>query len=89
MAEKTWNVQITINEADRMTKAEARLTGKDAGTLVGEGGARLNPADENVPNIGDELSAARALSDLAHQLLHAAASDIEAHTHKPVQGLTE
>jgi hypothetical protein len=30
-----------------------------------------------VAEIGDELAVARALSDLAHHLLHAAASDIE------------
>ncbi|MGW1997619.1 dsRBD fold-containing protein [Embleya sp. NPDC001921] len=36
------------------------------------------PRRPDVPEIGDELVAARALSDLAHQLLHAAAEDIEA-----------
>ncbi|MDB1087712.1 DUF1876 domain-containing protein [Streptomyces sp. ACA25] len=87
MPTKTWNLQVTINEVDRETKAEARLSGKDSKELIGEGTARLNPADENDPAIGDELACARALSDLAHQLLHSAAKDIESHTHKPVRNL--
>lgn len=46
--------------------------------------ARLNPADRDVPEIGDELAVARALSDLGHQLLDTAAGDIEQITHRPV-----
>jgi hypothetical protein len=87
MPAKMWNLQVTISEVDRLTRAEARLMGKDDEELIGEGTARCNPEDENVPAIGDELACARALSDLAHQLLHNAAEDIESHTHKPVQGL--
>ncbi|GGM45540.1 hypothetical protein GCM10012275_15730 [Longimycelium tulufanense] len=88
MPAKMWNVQIEITEVDRLTKAEARLLGKDSEALVGQGTARCNPSDENVPSIGDELASARALSDLSHQLLHAAAMDIESHTHQRVQRLS-
>jgi hypothetical protein len=49
--------------------------------------ARRNPADDNVAEIGDELAAARALSDLGHQLLVATACDIQAVTHQPVTNL--
>ncbi|MFF4735634.1 DUF1876 domain-containing protein [Streptomyces sp. NPDC001262] len=84
---KTWNVQISIHEHDSMVNAEARLEGRGSEPLVGEGTARCNPGDENVPAIGDELASARALSALCHQLLHSAAMDIEAHTHKPVERL--
>jgi hypothetical protein len=35
------------------------------------------------PEIGDELAAARALSDLGHQLLLTAAADIEAAVNEP------
>ena len=52
--------------------------------LVGVGTAILNPHDVNVPEIGDELAAARALSELGHRLLEAAADDIEGATHRPV-----
>ena len=52
-------------------------------TLRGHGIARKSPVDKDVPEIGDELAAARALADLAHQLLEAAAGDIEAVTNTP------
>lgn len=85
--EKSWTAQITIEEEGPVVRAEARLGGPDPGPLVGEGTARCNPNDENVPEIGDELATARALADLSHQLLHAAATDIESHTHQKVERL--
>ena len=45
--------------------------------LGGWGRARRNPADPDVPRVGEELAAARALSDLAHALLDEAADLIE------------
>ncbi|MCF6524063.1 DUF1876 domain-containing protein [Streptomyces sp. JJ36] len=87
MPTTTWHVELDITERERVTRCEARLTGKESAVLVGEGTARANPADENVPYIGDELAVARALSDLSHQLLNTAAMDIEAHTHQPVTRL--
>lgn len=83
-ATKTWRVEIYIGERDEKTHAEARLIPAQDVTLTGEGLARLNPVDRDVPEIGDELAVARALSDLAHQLLHAAVEDIEGVTHAPV-----
>ncbi|TGB08439.1 DUF1876 domain-containing protein [Streptomyces palmae] len=88
MAEN-WNVQLSISVMDRVTLCQARLTGKGDTVLTGEGSARVNPADENVPAIGSELAAARALSDLSHQLLHSAVEDIEQHTHEQVRGLSD
>lgn len=84
---RTWTVQIVIDEHDdeRRTHAEARLHTSDRTDLRGQGQARRNPADREVPEIGDELAAARALSDLAHRLLEAAADDIEQITHRPAR----
>ncbi|MGO9033559.1 DUF1876 domain-containing protein [Mycobacterium sp.] len=84
--QKHWNVEISIDEHDERTRAKARLHWRDQ-KLVGVGLARCNPADRSVTDIGDELAAARALSDLAHQLLAATASDIQAVTHEPVSQL--
>ncbi|GHE15309.1 DUF1876 domain-containing protein [Streptomyces alanosinicus] len=84
---KSWNIQISIKEDDATVRAEAALTGCPGGPMVGQGTARCNPIDENVPDIGDELAVARALSSLTHQLVHAAATDIEVHTDKPVERL--
>lgn len=81
---KTWSVQIDLGEHDGMTRAVARLRTGDRTSLTGTGAARLNPADRDVPEIGDELAAARALSELAHALLDAAADDISGVLDEPV-----
>ena len=80
---KRWNVEIFIDEQQEegLTHAEARLHTNDDTHLHGHGHAKRNPSDRSVPEIGDELAVARALSDLAHRLLQAAAEDIEEFTH--------
>jgi uncharacterized protein DUF1876 len=83
---KTCQIDVLIEEHEERTRAKARLTwgGKN---FVGVGLARLDPDDEPVAQIGDELAIARALSDLATQLFALTSSDIEASTHGPVTGL--
>lgn len=87
MATKTWTVQVLLDEDGDDTYADAALTVENKMQLRGHGASRRNPHDESEPRIGDELAAARALSDLAHQLLAATASDIEAKTHVPARSL--
>lgn len=82
---KSWTVRIDIGEHDGTTRATAHLRTGDRTALTGTGSARLNPADPNVPEIGDELATARALSQLAHALLEAAADDISRVLHRPVE----
>jgi hypothetical protein len=70
---RQWRVVVTVVEDDGYTAAEARLftdTGEDS---VGAGHAQVSHDDEDVPEIGAELATARALRDLAAQLLDAAA----------------
>jgi Rv2632c-like len=83
-AAKQWHVEIFIDEHDdqRRTRAEARLHTTDDTHLTGVGTAHRNPADVEVPEIGDEVAAARALFALGHELLLAAAGDIEAVAHQ-------
>ena len=83
---KTCRIDVQIEEHDERTRAKARLSwaGKK---FVGVGLARLDPADEAVTQIGDELSIARALSDLANQLFALASTDIQASTQEVVTGL--
>jgi hypothetical protein len=83
-ATKNWRVEIYIGERDHQTHAEARLVPDQEVTLTGMGQARLSPSDRDIPEIGDELAVARALADLAHRLLAAAADDIEGMTHEHV-----
>jgi hypothetical protein len=81
-AMKRWNVAIDIDEHDGRTRAVARLSTATT-DLTGIGLARLSPEDRDVPQIGDELAVARALSELSHHLLDATAADIERVTHQP------
>ena len=70
-------VQVSLKETGDRTDAEAVLEiGQKR--FGGWGRARHNPADPDVPRIGEELAMARALSDLSHHLLDSAASGIEA-----------
>jgi hypothetical protein len=82
---KSWTVRVDLGEHEGTTRAIAHLRTGDRTSLIGTGTARLNPAEPDVPEIGDELAAARALSDLAHALLEAAADDISGVLHKSVQ----
>jgi hypothetical protein len=74
---KSWTVELQITEEDQQTTAEARLTIDDLEAVMGHGSARRNTADSNVPVIGDELAAARALSNLSHHLLDTAMQKLE------------
>ncbi len=74
---KSWRVDLFLYEEDDHTKADAVLH-TTAGTEVrATGMARKHPADREVPEIGDELAACRALSELSHRLLMAATYDVE------------
>lgn len=79
---KKWTVDVSIDERQGVTRAWARLPWGEK-DHVGVGVARLSPADQNVAEIGDELAIARALSDLAGQMLRVSAHDIEAATDEP------
>ncbi|MBD9724143.1 DUF1876 domain-containing protein [Streptomyces caniscabiei] len=72
-----WNLRLRLIE-DAEGTTEARLV-LDTGTtrLVGRGSAHCHPADTDVPEIGDELAAGRAMNNLARQLMGAAERDIE------------
>ena len=77
-----WSVDLSAQESEGETVAVARLNMDGDEHLVGRGRARLNPLDQGVEKIGAEIAVARALSDLAHRLLHAAAVDVEGMTHE-------
>jgi Domain of unknown function (DUF1876) len=79
----TWTVEIVFSEDEDKTRADARLTGGPE-PLQGWGRARRNPEDPDVPAVGEEVAAARALSDLAHHLLEQAAHRIESWEGHPV-----
>ena len=84
MADQMWRVSVAFTDEGDRTRADAMLE------LAGErfhgfGLAKRAPQDPEVPVIGEELAAARALSDLSHQLLDAAAGRIERFEGHPVK----
>jgi Domain of unknown function (DUF1876) len=84
MPDQTWSVGIAFTEDGDRTRADAILELADQ-RFHGFGQAKRAPDDPRVPVIGQDLAAARALSDLSHQLVHAAADRIEAFEGHPVQ----
>ena len=83
MPEHLWNVSIAFTEDQDRTRADAVLELNDQ-RYHGFGQARRAPGDPNVPVVGEDLAAARALSDLSHQLVDAAAHRIEVFEGEPV-----
>lgn len=77
MHTRTWHMHIDLFEQDTNTRAEVVLR-TDRGTELRHVGiARRHPGDRDVPEIGDELAACRALSGLVHELLDATIADIQ------------
>jgi hypothetical protein len=75
---KNWRVDLYLFEQDAATTAHAVLHTGAATELDSRGEAHRNPREMEVPEIGDEVAAARALRRLADRLLGAASADIEA-----------
>ncbi len=75
---KNWRVDLYLFEQDAATMAHAVLHTDAPTALDSRGEAHRNPGDADVPEIGDEVAAARALRRLADRLLGVASSDIEA-----------
>jgi hypothetical protein len=71
-----WTIEISLDDHEGRSRATARLRGPDR-EAVGVGLSRLKAHDRVVARIGGELAVARALSDLARQVMAVAALDIE------------
>jgi hypothetical protein len=86
----TWHIQVTLVEAAGSTTAEAVLVAgppehADVAPLRSVGHARRAPEDDEIPVIGDEVAAGRALRRLADAMLGQAEDDISAVTGKKAQ----
>jgi hypothetical protein len=84
MGDQFWRVDVTFTHEGDRTRADAILE-LASQRFHGYGQAKRAPEDPSVPVIGEDLAAARALSDLSHQLLNAAASRIEEFEGHPVK----
>ena len=76
------DIALHFSEDEDHTEARAVLSLRGA-TFTGWGRSRRNPTDPSVPMVGEELAAARALSDLAHKLLEGAAEGISEFSGRP------
>lgn len=81
---ETSEIEISFEEDSAHTDARASVVLRGA-TFTGRGRARRNPNDTNVPMIGEELATARALYELAHKLVEAAAEAISGKEGEPVR----
>ncbi|WP_225838397.1 dsRBD fold-containing protein [Streptomyces sp. NK08204] len=74
---KEWRLHLYLSEHDPDTTARIVLDTGD-NVLESHAEARRSPEDEDIPEIGDELAAGRALIAMGRLLLTAAEDDIKA-----------
>ena len=78
----TWMVEMRFDEDTDHTHAVAVLHLPAGRELRGHGQSRRNPVDRPMAQIGEEVAGARALSNLAHELLEYAAGEIESNVRR-------
>ena len=71
-----WKLTFETREDDDHCDMVVHLDAGDR-SLTGHGQSRRNPSDPSVPQVGEELAAARALHDLANHLTEDAWQTIE------------
>ena len=76
-------IEITMTEDADHCEAVARVRLRER-EFSGWGRARRNPSDPEMPVVGEELAVARALSEVSHQLVVAAADSLESALGRPV-----
>jgi len=82
---RTLTLNIHLVEKEAETTADVMLTTDGGAVLTAHGMSRRNPRDRDVPEIGDEIAVARALSEMAHKLLDVAAGEIGKAEHRRVR----
>jgi len=71
-----WKLTFETREDENHCDMVVHLDAGDR-SLTGQGQSRRNPVDPSVPQVGEELAAARALHDLANHLTEDAWQTIE------------
>ncbi|PJN35735.1 hypothetical protein CG747_37490 [Streptomyces sp. CB02959] len=72
-----WHVELEFEEDTHRTRAAALVRLPDGTEVRSHGYASRHPADGNQPRVGEEVAGARALNDLAMQLLTKAHNEID------------
>ncbi|MER6029333.1 DUF1876 domain-containing protein [Streptomyces sp. NPDC001851] len=73
-----WHVELEFMEDDQHTKAAALVRLPDGTEVRAHGHATRHRVDSNQPRVGEEIAGARALNELAMQLLTKAHDEIDA-----------
>lgn len=76
-------IDISVTEDADHCEAVAHVRMRER-EFSGWGRARRNPSDPEMPVVGEELAVARALSEVSHQLVVAAADSLESALGRPV-----
>ncbi|MEU9985972.1 DUF1876 domain-containing protein [Streptomyces sp. NPDC048045] len=73
-----WHVELEFEEDDTRTRAVALVRLPDGTEVRAHGHASRHRIDANQPRVGEEIAGARALNELAMQLLTKAHGEIDA-----------
>ncbi|MFI2510048.1 DUF1876 domain-containing protein [Streptomyces sp. NPDC018972] len=72
-----WHVDLEFEEDDRQTRAAALVRLPDGTEVRAHGHANRHHTDANQPRVGEEIAGARALNELAMQMLTKAHGEID------------
>ncbi|WP_345018662.1 DUF1876 domain-containing protein [Streptomyces shaanxiensis] len=72
-----WHVELEFQEDDQETRSVALVRLPDGSEVRAHGHATRHHTDSNQPRVGEEIAGARALNELAMQLLTKAHSEID------------
>jgi hypothetical protein len=72
-----WHIELEFEEDDQHTRAAAMVRLPDGTEVRTQGHASRHHTDANQPRVGEEIAGARALNELAMQLLTKAHGEID------------
>ncbi|GEB58451.1 hypothetical protein GCM10017674_45260 [Streptomyces gardneri] len=72
-----WHVEMEFQEEGDRTRAAAMVRLTDGTEFRAHGSANRHPSDPDQLRVGEEIAGARALMDLASQLLQKAHTEID------------
>ncbi|MFE6159530.1 dsRBD fold-containing protein [Streptomyces sp. NPDC056486] len=74
---EAWHVELKCEEGARRTRVAALVRLPDGSEVRAHGHASRHPSDSLLPRIGEEIAAARALNEVAMQLLMKARDELD------------
>ncbi|WP_406428754.1 DUF1876 domain-containing protein [Streptomyces sp. NBC_01589] len=72
-----WHIELEFEEDNRRTRAAALVRLPDGKEVRAHGYASRHPSDSQQPRVGEEIAGARAMNELAMNLLTKAHDEID------------